>query len=628
MGINEITKIFKSLDSKDKFRILNLILKEGKKSVTDVKNQLDLSFSTAHKYLTKLEEAGLLRSEGLTIGGRKKKLFSIKPFRIELGPETISKLIEGEERAIKGEEIKVIDWDGKLASLDLAFIRKICIEGGVPLKLVDSLMERIIPQLYEGISLAEVKESIERCIHSEEKAVKLLKENLEKSGILARKRNFLDFLRERSLHSIVESHLRANLHIRNLGEIYPTAVQHNFALILKYGLKIIGISANPAKYIDSAISHLETTIGAVQRNMADSKQSFDFLNILLAPFVRGLNPRAIRQRVERIIFTLNQLHLITGVEPTINLELCIPNFLRKFPAWVGGKQRGVLGDYESESIELLKAFLDLAPQDYPKLVVKVRSRKDLPEGIEKFLDRIYIANLTPKWQGENANYMRDWCRLGCEWKGWERSFGTCEIQMITLNLPRLGYGGKEKELFEILLGKIEEIKSCFLASIERMNLNFYTKLKFLSQKVGRDKYCHLDDGICLIGVIGLSDLIEILGGDLREDPKFGLRILRFIEKKSRGAPFRIALIENDFFPVIRRFLRHDNLFFKARRKAYLGGVDVELGDEEKIELVEQFHPLLRGGHMCKLKRLDIDLLDKVLRSKVGLVCSSKALLRP
>lgn len=91
---------------------------------------------------------------------------------------------------------------------------------------------------------------------------------------------------------------------------------------------------------------------------------------------------------------------------------------------------------------------------------------------------------------------------------------------------------------------------------------------------------------------------------------------------------RIGLIENNFFPVRNRFAKQDSLSFSKRVKAYRGGVDIDLEDEEKIEYCGKLHPLLNGGHMCKLKKMNKDLLKKVLNSNVGLASCEKSLLKP
>ena len=70
-------KFIKALGKKDKLDIINLILLKGEKSITDVRNELKLSFSTSHKYLDELEKAGLLKSKIEKKGKRIKKLYSI-----------------------------------------------------------------------------------------------------------------------------------------------------------------------------------------------------------------------------------------------------------------------------------------------------------------------------------------------------------------------------------------------------------------------------------------------------------------------------------------------------------------------------------------------------------------------
>ena len=302
----------------------------------------------------------------------------------------------------------------------------------------------------------------------------------------------------------------------------------------------------------------------------------------------------------------------------------MPDCLKKIPAYLAGREVGVLSDYEAEAKELLDLFIEVLSRkgktQNPKLVIKIRNKRDVPENIEKVLDQIYLANLIPDWQNENANYMFDWCRFESGLKDWKRSVGVPELQMITLNLPRLALLSKDEgKILETISEKFELIKKCMLSSLENIASKRISELNFLSHKTGDDSYCNFDDGICLIGVIGMNEMMKNLGLEYSENKDLALKILKHMKKESKILQrIRTGLVELDFTPVSQSFAKSDNIKFRSQHAKYTGGVDLKLDDEEKIDFLGDFHRLLKGGHMCKLSNLDAENINKILKSNIGL----------
>lgn len=86
----DLIKVCKALNCENKLGIVDLIFRRGKKSITDVRNELNLSFSTVHKYLNQLEDAEILFSRDITENNRQKKVYHLNDFFLELSPEVIS----------------------------------------------------------------------------------------------------------------------------------------------------------------------------------------------------------------------------------------------------------------------------------------------------------------------------------------------------------------------------------------------------------------------------------------------------------------------------------------------------------------------------------------------------------
>ena len=154
-------------------------------------------------------------------------------------------------------------------------------------------------------------------------------------------------------------------------------------------------------------------------------QSIDCFNVWLAPFAKGLSDNEIKQSVQEFIYELNQSYVARGgqvVFSNLDWEFGIPDWLKNVPAiGPGGKEMGVYGDYEEESMKILREYVKIKIKGdhtgkqhmWPNDVYKVRADtfQKYPEElalIHEFIVKYgtpYIANGLPEWQTENFNYM-------------------------------------------------------------------------------------------------------------------------------------------------------------------------------------------------------------------------------
>jgi anaerobic ribonucleoside-triphosphate reductase len=384
------------------------------------------------------------------------------------------------------------------------------------------------------------------------------------------------------------------------------------------------MEANPARSMLSVISHLETAIKAASKNLAGLQQGIDSLNILLAPFADPLPYAEIRQHVQRIFYSLDQLNKIYGIQPSISLELSVPKYLAKKPALIRGKEVGVYQDFQDASNKLLMAFVENAAESnlpYPKLFFKIRKKTEFPEGFEKILNRVYIQNLIPRWQRPNTTYLIDWSRLGPEWKGAKRTTGIPMLQMTTLNLPRLVFEAKsEEQFFSGLEALVEMVKKVNLVSVQQIVGKSCTELDFLNKRIRDDKYCHFDDGVVLLGVLGMHNAVAHLSGSY--EMSLVKKILQFLDRKFKYDGIRSGIFEVDFSPIARRFAQLDELRF-GRKEKYWGGLNTNLPDDEKIRLMGKLQPLLLGGHLCQLKKMTYEKIDLILKYGIGLAAAER-----
>jgi len=231
--------------------------------------------------------------------------------------------------------------------------------------------------------------------------------------------------------NLLDPHISGDYHVHILSNAAtrPNCIQHFPPLFFKYGLKVDGTGthtsiAGPAKHLSVAIQHCAKIMLAAQTQMAGG-QSIDCFNVWLAPFLRGLSDEEIKQAAQEFIYELNQSYVARGgqvVFSNILFEFGIPNWLKNVTA-IGpsGKEAGVYGDYEEESLKFLREYTKLKIKgDYtkkqhmwPNDVYKVRKGdfEKYPEEmklVHEFMAKYgtpYIANGLPEWQTENFNYM-------------------------------------------------------------------------------------------------------------------------------------------------------------------------------------------------------------------------------
>ncbi len=231
--------------------------------------------------------------------------------------------------------------------------------------------------------------------------------------------------------NLMDSHLSGDYHVHILSNAAtrPNCVQHYPPWFFQNGLKVDGTGmhtsiAGPAKHLSVAIQHCAKILLASQTQMAGG-QSIDCFNVWLAPFIKNLKDEEIKQAAQEFIYELNQSYVARGgqvVFSNVDFEFGIPDWLKNVPAiGPGGKEAGVYGDYEEESIKFLNEYLKIKIKgDYvgkqhmwPNDVFKVRKDtfKKYPDElrlVHEFIAKYgtpYIANGLPEWQTENFNYM-------------------------------------------------------------------------------------------------------------------------------------------------------------------------------------------------------------------------------
>ncbi len=451
--------------------------------------------------------------------------------------------------------------------------------------------------------------------------------------------------------NLVDSHISGDYHIHILSNAAtrPNCIQHFPPLFFKYGLKVDGTGthtsiAGPAKHLSVAIQHCAKILLSAQTQMAGG-QSIECFNVWLSPFIRGLSDEEVKQACQEFIYELNQSYVARGgqvVFSNVLWEFGIPEWLKNVPAiGPGGKEMGVYGDYEEESMRMLREYTKIKIKgDYagkqhmwPNDVYKIKNDtfSKFPEElnlVHQFIAKYgtpYIANGLPEWQTENFNYMGCRTRLDSAYAGPWGSLRTGNDIYITLNLPRIAYEAKgdDDKFFEILNRRLAKMAEILIIKHKITDdlMHRQKLLKFLSQKVdGKEEYYNLMNTTKTFGYTGLTEAAKYhTGYHLHENPeaqKFGVKVIKmmrdYANECTKNHNLRFSVIASPAETCAARLAKLDiskfgrNVIFSGTKQApyytnsHMVKMDANFPMAEKINIEQAYHPLSNGGHILHL----------------------------
>lgn len=349
---------------------------------------------------------------------------------------------------------------------------------------------------------------------------------------------------------IADAHLSGSLHLNNLGcwILKPNELMHDLRFFLKNGIKpaktsSLTSSSPPPRNFETALLTVSNILKIASTEVS-GEQAIDFFNIFLAPFVKGLSPAEVKEKLSFFFFNVNQSVSREGfpISTSLGIELTIPDFLEKKEATgPDGKAIGRYSDFVEESHLIASTLLELmadndknSPIFNPSIITKIRPETLKNKECEPLLFQShrlaaekglpYFANLCPKKQ-KYASYTATGSRFAAEWKeDWELdTLQTGSVDSVILNLPRAVYEaeGKLQALSKFLDEQLEmasralEIKYRTLR--QRMGEGL---LPFLTQKINEDRYFRLENATRLISLIGLNEAAQAFTEKpLHEDEK-------------------------------------------------------------------------------------------------------------
>jgi len=556
------------------------------------------------------------------------------------------------ETGLSGEVAGKIALDiaGRINTLDLQFLSGPLIREFVCVALLENSFERERAKYTRlGLPLFDV----DRLIRAGDKENANLQHNPETIHKLAADTIFDQYSLLNCLSPpLADAHIGGSIHIHDLEYFAtrPFCQEHDLRFFLKKGLIVDGQGvhtavAGPAKHPEVAILHAAKALAAAQTNWAGG-QGYDFFNVWLAPFVRGLSYDRMQQLAQMFIYEMSQMYVARGgqtVFSSIALECAIPSIIRDMPVLLPGgrvSESETYQDYYEEANAFFNAIIDVylggdhvgKMFNFPKCEVKLRN-----EYLNKFEEEYvkvaalaskfgtpYFLNLCPDYMPDIVN--SQCCRLiftpdSDELKDFHKgAMRMGSLQVVTINLPRLAYeaGGDEKRLLEILDRRMDLAKEVLLIKRDIIRKRMEGgALPFCAMDCYGEPYLNLDKQVLNVGFVGLNELLKAhSGAELHEDPsawRLGLKIVRHmvnrvnayaeetgyrfgcIQTPAESCAHRLALVDRKIFgedAVVQGDTANGGIYYTnsshvrpSARVPLLRRIDIEAS----------FHPLTKGG---------------------------------
>jgi anaerobic ribonucleoside-triphosphate reductase len=375
---------------------------------------------------------------------------------------------------------------------------------------------------------------------------------------------------------LADAHLSGDLHIHDL-EYFgtrPFCQDWDLRYFFYYGLMPDGIGtrtsvAGPAKHPEVAMLHTAKILASAQTNFAGGEGFYNFL-VFLAPYMRGLGYKRVRQLMQMMFFEYTQAYVARGgqlVFSNIQVQPGVPELWRKVPVVARGRVGpDVYGDYEDEVRLMFKALYDVAyegdhwgkPFNFPKLENTLSPEFFKPEYDDFWLDvhKVvakfgipYFDNLMPAYRGYGKGVSCYQCCAYCFVETPEDSpdfedklyfnegkhFTMGSWQVVSLNLPRMAYkaNGEDGKLFEesrrLMDSAVEifKMKKKWMDLVAKHNRIPFATQRPLDPKTGRKgtSAVDFDELAFTIGIVGGNEMAQWHTGYQLHENSEAIRIL-------------------------------------------------------------------------------------------------------
>lgn len=359
--------------------------------------------------------------------------------------------------------------------------------------------------------------------------------------------------------SVREAHTQGAMHLHDLGMFSGYCAGWSLRQLLEEGFNGVPgkVESDPPKHFETALGQMVNFLGTLQNEWAGA-QAFSSFDTMLAPYVKndGLSYEQIYQGVQQFVFNLNVPSRWGMQTPFTNITIdwTVPEDLREKQPVIAGKQQPfTYADCQPEMDLINRAFIE------------VMTRGDRKGRIFTFPIPTYNVTKDFVWDSENAKllfemtakygipYFQNFlnsslqpsdvrsmcCRLQLDLRVLRARggglFGSAEmtgsVGVVTINLPRIAYLAKTKEVFFTQLADL----------MDTAKLSLEIKRRVVQENIDRGLLPYtkrylpsLRNHFSTIGLNGMNEAcLNLLGKDIgtEEGTAFAQEVLVFMRDR-------------------------------------------------------------------------------------------------
>lgn len=442
-----------------------------------------------------------------------------------------------------------------------------------------------------------------------------------------------------------DAHIKGDLHVHDLGLLAPYCCGWDLEDFLRRGFKGANgkVESKPPKHFESALGQLVNLLYTLQGEAAGA-QAVSSIDTYLAPFIYydNLSYEQVKKAMQRFIFNLNVPTRVGFQTPFTNITLDITphELLKKQPVMIAGKVMDkTYGEFQKEMDMFNLAFCEVmmegdgAGRAFSFPIPTVNITKDFPwnsEVVNSIMDMTrkfgtpYFANfLNSDLSPEDIRSMC--CRLRLDNRELRKRGGglfganplTGSINVVTLNMARIGYTSNSMEEFKKKVRELMEIAKEICETkrdvLEKyMDAGLYPYSRYYLKGVKGATGGYFKNHFSTIGLNGMNEAcVNLLGVDIttEEGNEFAVEIMEFMNRviqifqeetgslwnleasPAEGAAYRFARMDKKMYPKIYTQGENEPYYTNSTQLPVNYTKDVF----EAVELQEKLQSLYTGG---------------------------------
>lgn len=442
-----------------------------------------------------------------------------------------------------------------------------------------------------------------------------------------------------------DAHIQGDLHIHDLGLLAPYCCGWDLEAFLRHGFKGAKgkIESKPPKHLESALGQIVNLLYTLQGESAGA-QAISSVDTYLAPFIYydNLDYHQVKKAIQRFVYNLNVPTRVGFQTPFTNITLDVAphQLLKNQPVIIGGEYMDkTYGEFQKEMNMFNVAYSEVmmegdgAGRAFSFPIPTVNITDDFPwdseaanaimEMTRKFGTPYFANFMNSDLSPEDIRSMC--CRLRLDNRELRKRGGglfganplTGSLNVVTLNMARIGYLSKTKEEFKSRVRKLMELgkeicenKREILERYIEGGLYPYSAYYLQSVKDATGEY--FKNHFSTIGLNGMNEAcINLLGKDImtEEGNEFSVEIMEFMNRiiqiyqeetgslwnleasPAEGACYRFARIDKKLYPNIVTQGEHEPYYTNSTQAPVNCSNDIF----EIIEKQEKLQTLYTGG---------------------------------